>query len=319
MRGIFSTCGPFPHQSLSDVIVARGSAYGVTFDTSYRRFDLEFTDYAYVTHAIASDCKRLATACLQTAHEAWLTKDEKSSIPWTLVRLYYASFYAGHVLVRLLGHACCWLESSHLARVDEVTKVITGSPPPFRPEPGAYRCSVDTSGKLLQWTRVGIGAKGAHEALWATLDSTLRELDARILGGTLPTRVAQAVVAKLEEFRQLATENGSQSWLSRTRNDVQYRLEHGVWHPTSVAKRERDQIRRFASQWLTDPMNVEMVGARSHGLLCQFASACAFILSVFRVLLLRIEERSANRAASFVRYGPRAFASFAKLEIGRAA
>lgn len=196
---------------------------------------------------------------------------------------------------------------------------MSGTPPRFRLEPGAYRCSVDASGRVLRWTRASAGAKGAHEALWSVLDLTLRNLDVKVLASALPVRSAQAVVAKLEDFRQLAAHNGSTSWLSRTRNEVQYRFEHGAWHASSLTKRARIQIRRLSQQWLADPMTLDLAGVRSQGLLCQFALACAFVLSVCRVLLLRIEEGSSNRGASFVRHGPRAFASFAKLELELAA
>lgn len=113
VRGIFATSGPFPEQSLSDLIVSRRSAFGIAFDAPSRSFDLEFGDYEHVTHAIASDCRRLATSSWQTTHEVWPVDDDKTAIPWALIRLYYASFYATHVLVRVLGEACCWLETSH--------------------------------------------------------------------------------------------------------------------------------------------------------------------------------------------------------------
>jgi hypothetical protein len=311
--GVFSAVGPYEDISLSDAIVARGAAYALGFDAPLRRIDLDFRDAGYVAHLVAADCGRLSTSCLQSVASIWPIEDEKAALPWALIRLYYAAFYAGHVVVRLLGSGCCWLEAEHIARLDAVGHA-TGMPIPFKADVGAYRCAIDNT--KLEWTKIGSGTRGgAHEALWKTLDSVLSEVSASILTGPLALVDGRAVMAKIESFRRMAGANGSASWLSRTRNDLQYRLAHQVWHATGIGKHDRLRLLRLSGQWTIDPMGIDIDGAPRFGLLGEFCTACAFVIAVFRVLILRVEERNAGRRGCFVRHGPRAFANYCRLKL----
>lgn len=76
IKGIFTTVGPYSDQSLSDLVTSRRGAYGVAFDSSMRCFDLGFGGYEHVTHAIASDCRRLAISSWQTTHQLWATEED---------------------------------------------------------------------------------------------------------------------------------------------------------------------------------------------------------------------------------------------------
>lgn len=262
---------------------------------------------------IAADCRRLSTSCLQSISTAQNTKSE---LPWSLVRLYYSAFYAAHVVVRLLGSGCCWLDQSHANRILAVG-VATGVIAPFPIDQGAYRCLVGASGDSLAWTKTGSGSRGgAHEALWSILDLTLSEASNSIAAGLLPRADAQAVIGQIESFRTIARARGSKSWLSTVRNDLQYRLDHDVWHPTSVGKQDRARLQRLSAQWATDPMDIDLSDSTKYGVTGQFCAACAFVIAIFRVLSLRVESRSSGRQGCFVRHGARAFANYAHIQIG---
>jgi hypothetical protein len=314
VRGLHSAYGPYEQISLSDVITSPKSAYSISFDNPSKRMNLEFVDHQYVANVVASDCRRLSTSSLQSIAIPSLNEDEKSALPWSLVRLYYAAFYAGHVVVRILGEGCCWLEASHITRLTALMGLFGVAAPTFRLDPGAYRCAVAATGRVLGWTKVGASTRGgAHEALWATLESTMRTAADRTVTGVLPAADAQAVIAKIEEFRSLAVAHNSPSWLSRTRNDLQYRLSHDVWHATSLTKKERTQLTSLSQLWLSDPMTIDLQGSAKYGQLGQFSVACAFVIALFRVLMLRLELLGDGR--SFVKHGPRAFANFSKLRL----
>lgn len=309
LRGVFAATGPFPDQSLSDVFGSSRSAYLATSDLASRSVALAFPTFTDVTHAVVTDCRRLSVSWLQSTLGCWPEVNDKLAIPWSLVRLYYSAFYASHVVVRLLGRACCWLEASHLLRIDEVHRALTGLTLPFRAEPGSYLCAVDHPGSQFTLSRISAGNRGAHEALWATLEVAIRDRAPTILSGIVPTRDAQLVIAKLDEFRALAAQNGSNAWLSRVRNAIQYRMEHSVWHPTHVGVRERREITRLVGAWQDDPMNLDLAAVRAKPLLMQFAAACTFLIALCRALLSRIEQASLDRQRSFVRHGAWALAN----------
>jgi hypothetical protein len=315
LRGVFAAPGPFPDQSLSDVFAGSRSTYLATSDLATRSIALAFPAFTDVTHAVVTDCRRLSVSWLQSTLECWPDVDDKLSVPWSLVRLYYSAFYASHVVVRLLGRACCWLEATHLTRIDDVHRAVTGLSLPFRADPGSYLCSVDHPGSQFILSRISASNRGAHEALWAAFEVAIRDRTPTILSGILPTRDAQLVIAKLDEFRALAELNGSNAWLSKVRNSIQYRMEHSVWHPTQVGVRERRELAQLAGAWQDDPMNVDLAAVRARPLLVQFTAACTFLMALCRALLSRIEQASLDRQRSFVRHGAWALANLQRVKL----
>lgn len=315
LRGIFAATGPFPDQSLSDVFASNRSTYLATSDLTTRSISLAFPAFTDVTHAVVTDCRRLSVSWLQSTLGCWPEVDDKLAIPWSLVRLYYSAFYASHVVVRLLGRACCWLEASHLTRIDDVHRAVTGLNLPFRADPGSYLCAVDHPGSQFTLSRISASNRGAHEALWAALDVAIRDRTPTVLSGIVPTRDAHLVIAKLDEFRALAAQNGSNAWLSKVRNAIQYRMEHGVWHPTQVGIGERRELAKLVGAWQDDPMTLDLAAVRAQPLLMQFATACTFLIALCRALLSRIEQASVDRQRSFVRHGAWALANVQRVTL----
>lgn len=315
LRGVFATAGPFSDQSLSDVFADNRSTFLVTADSGRRSVTLEFPTYFDVTHAVVTDCRRLSVSWLQSTLDCWPMPEDKFSIPWNLVRLYYSAFYASHVLVRLLGRACCWLDAFHLTRIDDVHRAVAGVPVPFRLDPGSYLCAVDHPGSQVRLTRLSASSRGAHESLWAALEVAIRDRTPIMLSGAVPARDAQLIVAKFDEFRALAVQNGSAAWLSKVRNAIQYRMAHGVWHPTQVGVRERRELAKLVAAWQLDPMNVDLAAIRARPLLLQFAAACTFLISLCRAFLSRIEYASVDRQRSFIRHGAWALADMQRVTL----
>ncbi|MCD6732876.1 MAG: hypothetical protein LT103_04695 [Burkholderiaceae bacterium] len=282
----------------------------MSIDVGAAAISLDFRDPDFVTAITAADASRLATACVQSASISIGDQDEKYWLPWSLVRLYYAAFYGAHTIVRLLGTGCCWLESTDVLHLDALWRTTTGQPPPIQIGKGTYCCHIDSVVGALRWTR---NQSRPHEALWAIFDGVLDSTSGKVLAGGLPQRDAQAVFAKLQSFRDLSAKNGTASWLSRTRNDIQYKLANGVWHPVELSRKRRDGIARHADMWTVDPMNIDLAAVRSADLLTQFSVACAFVISVCRMLVLRIDERTTG-ARSFLSYGPIGYANAARID-----
>lgn len=312
LSGIFRVTGRPEDISLSGVVRAPRGAYGMGMDATAMTIQLEFRDPPFVTSVAAADANRLAIACLQSASISSGDGGEKYWLPWSLVRLYYSAFYAAHTVVRLLGTGCCWLEGSDVTHLDSIWRATTGQPPPFSIGKGTYSCEIDAVAGELRWAR---NLARPHEALWAIFDDVLDSTATRVLSGGLAQRDAQTVFAKLQAFRDMGRANGSVSWLSRTRNDIQYKLINGVWHPTALNRQRRSALLRHAAQWTMDPMGVDLAAARTSDLLTQFSTACAFVIGVCRMLVLRIDERTTTGARSFLSYGPLAYANAARISL----
>jgi hypothetical protein len=300
VKGILSATrdvGP----SIPDSILSPRAAYDLDFDNASRQVLFDFRSADFVVAAVASDCCRFSGSAFQTV--ASISKDtfEKNAIPWELVKLYYAAFYAGHTIIRLLGESCSFFDRRHVVRIDSFAQA-TGKVREFAVEAGSYRCRIDAGATKVTCTK---NQGGTHESFWSIFGERIETATEGVLRGPLAPVDAQSVFGQLEASKRLMRSHGSYRWLSTLRNDCQYRHHHDVWFPSSIGKRDRNMLSRLASQWKADPMNVDLEAAR-FGLLGEFAIACAFIISVCRSLIKRIVERS-PRGRSFLHYGPLAF------------
>ena len=123
--------------------------------------------------------------------------------------------------------------------------------------------------------------------------------------GPLGSTEKQSVFNKLQDScRSIAMHNAPQfSYLSVIRNEIQYRHGGDVWLPNVVKRDTRTQLGRLLKQWKCDPMDVDLAATHS-GKLGQFATACVFIISLYRALLMQLAERSSNKGRSFATSGP---------------
>lgn len=288
--------------SLPDVIVSRRAAYGIEFDVDSLSVSLNFRDADFIATATAYDCNRLATASYQSAQGVEKVLEDASTLPWGLIRLYYGAFYSAHAMLRLLGHGYCHFEAKHSAQISQLASAM-GTPIPFAVNAGMHHCEVMNEGTSLRCTRASSSSSnGSHEAFWTFLEARLREIGDEILEGPLPTSDAQAVVGKLESFKRLIGHNAAFGWLSKTRNDLQYRQRFDVWFPCGVSKSGRRAISRLASQWGSDPMAIDL-DADMEDALARFARACVFQIASCRALLNHIAQRQ-PRNRSFLDFGP---------------
>lgn len=299
----FSLTGPVQQLTLPDVLLSKTVGYVLSVDAQTTSISVDFRDEVLLAEATASDFNRLATAAFQSALFAWNGMSEKESLAWSLIKLYYAAFYSGHALLRLLGLGYCYLDGRYTSRLIGVANA-QGVEIPFSLQSGMYRCHIESKGRSLICTRSnGASTGGSHDQFWIFLDDVLNELSEKVLRGALVSSEAQSVAAKIQSLRRLLAYRSTAGWLSKMRNEVQYRHIHDVWHPCSVIKRDRGAMERLAAHWTADPMALDL-DAEPAGVLGRFVVACAFLVGASRVLSLRVAERSSDRRRAFVNYGP---------------
>jgi hypothetical protein len=308
MASLFALSGQTAGDSIPDLIVRRkGTGFFLSFDTATSTVSIDFQSPEMVADAFASDLSRMASAAFQSIimlPEAMISRDE---VAWSIVRLYYAAFYAGHAIMRVLGESCSYFDSIHVARLRQMATLI-GTPPPFQVQSGLYRVDVvNNTGEIRCLHARGRGG-GIHESFWLLFGERLDTVRANILLGKLPTLESQSVFAELSRILGILRQEGNNgtNWLSVVRNRVQYRHAYGVWYPLGLAKNESKRIHQIASKWKMDPMEmIQKTVIRSE--LEQFTMACTFIVSVCRTVLMRIAQRSTAGNRCFLRYGPMGF------------
>jgi hypothetical protein len=238
---------------------------------------------------------------------------EKDTLAWSIIKLYYSAFYAGHSIIRMLGESCSFLERAHTSRISALGTAM-GKSPNFRIERGLYHCKLNSGATAIKYVKAGGAVGGAHESFWKIFEGRIHELAEGVLVGGLIPSEAQRVFVQFQSFEQ-ALNTGARAYgaLSALRNDLQYRHLFGVWFPVQLRKREREKLSRLAAQWQRDPMDVDLQPAGQDDL-SSFVMACTFIVSLCRAMLFRIMELSTEGQRCFACFGPISFLRDAGLQ-----
>lgn len=304
VRELASLAGRARVTSLTDIIISESSAYDLIFDDADHSVTMDFREARAVIGALASDCCRFSFAAFQTISPVATEIIQRDTVAWSLVKVYYAAFYAGHALIRIFGEACSFFDRQHAARLTQLGEIL-GREWSFDIDAGLYRCTLTPSATALKCRKTR-GASGIHQAFWTVFGLHLQRLSEVTLTGALVAADAQAVFAQLDALVEILRRRTGYSWLSGIRNDLQYRQSHGVWFPARLRQQERQSLSRLISDWQRDPMEIDL-DMRRFGLLGDFVAACIFIVALCHTMLVRIAERSAAGPKSFVQLGPMAF------------
>jgi len=305
VEGLVSASGRSVAMTLADVIMESKAGYDFSVVDTSKTVVVDFRDSTAITVALASDCGRFSCASFQSAACVAEEMTKRDNFAWSLVKLYYSAFYAGHALIRVLGEGCSFFYKKHTDRLSQMRTAV-GIIPTFKIEAGLYHCLLNDDATAISFLRARGSVGGAHESFWLIFGNKLKAISEKILLGNLTRIDAQSVFYQFDQLLQIIGRNGGYSWLSSVRNDLQYRLAHDAWYPSRVRPHNRKSLGRLATQWTSDPMSIDMHESRL-GLLGDFVSACAFIIALHRDILLRIADSSSEGARSFVRVGPMAF------------
>ncbi len=312
--GLISLGGRSALGGLSDLLIDARSSYDLDFNDTDESILVDFRDTRLIVPALGADSSRFATAAFQSIAPTVKEIIEKDTLAWSIVKLYYAAFYAGHSIIRMLGESCSFLERSHTSRISELG-VAMGKQRSFRIDRGLYHCSANSTASALKYVKARDGMGGAHESFWSIFQSRVHDLSRSVLAGNLVPAEAQQVFAQFEYFERILdmAGPGMHGALSIVRNDLQYKHKFGVWYPVQLGKREREALGRLAAQWQRDPMDIDLQLAGGE-VLPKFVLACVFIVGLCRAMLFRIAEISTEGSRCFVCYGPLSFLRSAGLK-----
>jgi hypothetical protein len=298
VRGLFSLRGRALVANLPDVITTvRKAGFDLDFvDSEDVRVD--FRDRALVAEAIGGDASRFAVAAFVSL-SCLPELANVNGFAWELIKLYYAAFYAGHCILRLVGQSCSNLDGTHIDRLQELAAAIDPAQP-FPLSRGLHHCVLHASQTGFSIKKARIPSGGDPAAFWKIFSTFLAAHDESVLHGHLAPSDARYVFLKLSALRAILSSHGSigGNWLSRVRNDLQYRHGFNAWPPSSMKQSKRDLFSRLAVQWKNDPMGIELDYPPGNDL-GQFVSACAFLVSLCRVLWERLSSLSTQGAHYF--------------------
>ncbi|WP_156418464.1 hypothetical protein [Aureimonas sp. D3] len=297
-RGLFALSGRPSVRHMSDtILIGPKSGYDLDIDDASEEVSIDFREGAFIAEAFGGDASRLASASFTTMSGLVGAIEDANSLPWALIRLYYASFYSGHGLIRLMGHSCTYFENKHVQHIKSLLNA-RGTMVNFALSGGLYSCKMNTkqTGFTMIQARGRVG--GAHEAFWELFDGILSEFSETLVLSNLDKNDARDVLRKVEAARRIFRKGGGASWLSSVRNEIQYRHGKGVWSPLNLNRSRREALSRLAGQWTRDPMDIE-IDTPPVDELPNFVLACVFTIALCRCALQRLKDRSPRAASSF--------------------
>ncbi|MDF0498102.1 hypothetical protein [Bradyrhizobium yuanmingense] len=297
-NSVLNASGPIEKTAASDMLILGRAGYNVTYNPD-DSFLLDFQVADPIIHALSCDCSRFTCAAFQSLGAFSAEQCSKISLPWDLIKLYYAAFYAGHAILRFIGQSCSYLSDSHVRRINALLSATAPAPAPAIAV-GLYHGRVAANSTQLHLRKVGARFGGSHEDFWRVFALSMQEVSQGILTGPLAEADAQQVFAKLDELVGLLRHRGAYGRMSTIRNELQYRHGYEGWLPSSMPKSHQAELINLGCQWRLDPMGVRLSSGRL-GDLGEFASVCAFLVGLCRLLVQRVAERSAARSRSFLR------------------
>jgi len=297
LRGISSVSGS-PVRTLRSWIME--DTYSFQTPPGRSMFDLFVPDVAPLIEAYASDANRMSCSAFETIVSIAAIPELRRSLAWLAIKCYYAAFYSAHAFLRLQGISCTQLDSSEVIRIASVAQAygFGGS----RISAGFHSVSFSPDRRSLAFRNAGKDGGGSHEALWFEFEKALAKVEDVITASPLLADERLPVLTKLNDLRKILFNAGCRraNWLSKIRNEINYRHAHGVWFPhrsSNNINRYLDLIRTSLS---IDPSQNELDEDET---LESFVKVCLFIVNVTRCTVIDM-AKSHPTGDSFQSAGP---------------
>lgn len=269
------------HKMLSHKVatVQSVTAHSVLMYVGKKQTSLDFMSH---------EADRFASASFETMLvEARFHRNPRSTA-WMLIKAYYAAFFAVHSLLRICGSACTRITQETAANINrEIALLLPGSP---RVLGGLYLLSIQNSGVEINCQRLDSAKGGSHESLWSLLPEFLDGIENKVLmNGTVPEEDGRFVSA-VSDLKALIARKGGAIWFTQVRNRLNYSHEYGAWFPYIKSTTDYDRVRLRLDAWRGPPD--QTFSGMGEDELIQFASACAFLISLCSTTVKDLTFRS---------------------------
>lgn len=285
--------------------LSKGEYYYISSPMSDNELTLDLSGRGFTKNmlfAFAFDCNRMASAAFETMYSIEPNRKLQNSIAWLLIKSYYAAYYAGHAITRMLGTSCSQLNKQSTDKIVEIAKL-------HRNDNGLtlsssyYSCIHKANSQELFIHNIK-SKGGVHESFWKIFYECIQDLSRSILQTPIITSRSQDISNKLDDLSKVLCYRGHNggNWLSSVRNQVNYRHELNAWFPHKKWSQKRIQdLFRFSSMWLDDPMNISLL-IQPNKPVDLFICTCNFIVSLCRVFVLDMSERC-SKGKSYLKDG----------------
>src|SRR5579863_10095121 len=193
------------------------------------RFSLEVGEPSRLIEAFAADVNRPALASIETINQISRSDLLPKSAAWLVIKSYYASYFAAHAIMRMLGTSFAHITKQEINSINKVAELY-GKESALA-NAGYFLCRCEAGGNKLTCEReIATGAN--HEMFWIAFVKRLRNLSDELLkskiGSAGNNQFASTRLTELcDSLCRAPSVKGS--WLSHMRNEVNYKQRLQVW------------------------------------------------------------------------------------------
>jgi hypothetical protein len=254
------------------------------------------------TSALAGEISRFSCAAYESLLDAEPPLLASRSLGWSLVRHYYATFYAAHALLRIGGVSITYISTETCRILNYASSQQFGISP--RLTPGLYKVFNEPIDKGTVFIKkVSSGSGGSHQDMWSEFSDFLRKIENEILLKNGCGEGALEAVRISGEIRTSLGLHGYAGWPSKIRNDLHYQHEYGVWFPYQLSRRQSEILKSQLAKW--KPNGDTDLSILSDGdVLLKFSSLCNTTTHLLTFALQDIADRSPVRSKGFVNQNP---------------
>jgi len=280
-------------------LINRRKSYVIYQQIKPTAFTLNITDTDSVLRSIACDINRFGCASIESINEINYKKKLPHSHAWKCINAYYGAYYAAHSILRIIGISCTNFEANDLQNVELIADLY-GLKNNVNITKGYYKCSIDINNNLIDCIKISTSRNlGSHEQMWLVFLNFIDHFIIELAKKAASIEV-QSVITKIQELKDNLTYMGYNggNWLSRVRNDINYKHVDGIWFPYKDVNKYLDDITKLINKWDVDPMQID-ISSYVGKYYMRFASTCVFLISLFRSMAIEMSKRCSKRGHSF--------------------
>lgn len=248
--------------------------------------------------ALAYDIGRFSCAAYESLIGA--VPVQGMSLGWSLVRHYYAMFYAAHALLRISGISITMLTPQTSGLLNKVGGQYLGISPQLTS--GLHLIQLDQSNRReLTIKKIGGANGGSHEEMWSQFLALVVDIENQLVLRHGQSSEVQMAVSILSALRQHLCKQGKSNgaWPSTVRNNLNYKHQYGVWYPYTVTEKFVDKLSGRMSRWVPGHVDAYEIGLSTDDLPC-LADACNVMAHLLTATLRDVSARAPAPRKSFV-------------------
>jgi hypothetical protein len=279
--------------------IKEGKDYRITSQVKIDEFSLDLNDRNLFLNPISRDCNRFCSSSLESIIKIDNLDILPKSISWLLIKQYYSAFYSAHLILRILGVSLSQFDPDGIKKVKFIANLY-GSLNNINIQGGYYLVDYSQNSKKILCKKINVNEDGgSHVALWKIFGEKIKFISTDSLSKSTSTEI-QIFTKQLEELTNNLSFLGSNnySWLSRIRNDLNYKHLYGVWHPYSLNKKDLNFIIRNNGAWKGDINKIELSNLTGMEVV-RFSNTCQYIIGLSKKISEDMSKRC-SEGSSFL-------------------